>query len=108
MTHLRVFILGIAMAPYSLDLRHKIVQACERGAGSQRAVAERFDVSLSFVETLLMRQRRTGAVAPKPHAGGKPSRLDVAARLQLQQWLADQPDLTLAERLHHTLHIQVS
>jgi transposase len=99
------------MAPYSLDLRRKIVQACERGAGSQRAVAERFDVSLSFVEKLLMLQRRTGAVAPKPHAGGKPSRLDVAARLQLQQWLADQPDLTLAElaeRLHHTLHIQVS
>lgn len=33
------------MSPYSLDLRHKIVHACEQGASSQRAVAERFDVS---------------------------------------------------------------
>jgi transposase len=99
------------MAPYSLDLRQKILQAYAGGGASQRELAERFVVSLSFVEKLLMQQRRTGHVEPKPHAGGKPSRIDVAARLQLQQWLAQQPDLTLAElaeRLHHTLHIRVS
>lgn len=37
-------------APYSEDLRGKVVQACERGTRSQREVAELFNVSLSFVE----------------------------------------------------------
>jgi transposase len=40
-------------APYSEDLRRKIVQACEQGTQSQREVAEFFNVSLSFVEALL-------------------------------------------------------
>lgn len=37
-------------APYSEDLRRKVVQACERGTQSQREVAELFNVSLSFVD----------------------------------------------------------
>lgn len=40
-------------APYSEDLRRKVVQACARGTQSQRAVAELFNVSLSFVESLI-------------------------------------------------------
>jgi transposase len=105
-----MFMAVISMAPYSLDLRQKIVQAYERGAGSQRELAELFGVSLSFVEKLFIQLRRTGDVAPKPHAGGLPSRLDAAVRLQLQQWLAEQPDLTLAElveRLNQRLHIRI-
>ena len=39
----------IMAAPYSLDLRRKVVQACNRPGQSQRAVAELFGVSLSFV-----------------------------------------------------------
>ena len=101
----------IRMKPYSIDLRQKIFQAYERGVGSQREVADLFGVSLSFVEKLFIQFRRTGEVGPKPHAGGKPSRLDAAARLQLQQWLQAQPDLTLAEladRLEQQLGIKLS
>lgn len=85
------------MKPYSLDLRRKILQAHERGGGSQAKLAALFGVSLSFVEKLLMRLRHTGDLAAKPHAGGRPSRLDASAREQLRQWLAEQPDLTLEE-----------
>jgi transposase len=98
------------MAPYSLDLRQKVVQAYERGVGSQRQIAELFGVSLSFVEKLFMQLRRTGNLAPKPHAGGKTSRLDANVRLHLENWLQDQPDLTLAElagRLDQTLGLRV-
>ena len=99
------------MVPYSLDLRQKIVRAYERGAGSQRQLAELFGVSVSFVEKLFIQLRRTGEVAAKPHAGGVPSRLDATAQLHLRQWLAEQPDLTLAElaeRLDERLHIRIS
>jgi transposase len=98
------------MTPYSLDLRQKIVQAYERGVGSQRQIAELFGVSVSFVEKLFIRLRRSGQVAAKPHAGGISSCIDAAARQQLQAWLTEQPDLTLAElaaRLHRDLHLQV-
>jgi transposase len=85
------------MAAYSIDLRHKIVQACERRLGSQRALADLFGVSLSFVEKLLRRRRTTGSLAPKPHAGGQKPSLDAAADALVRQLVHDHPDMTLEE-----------
>jgi transposase len=85
------------MARYSIDLRRKILQAYERRIGSQRALADIFGVSLSFVEKLLRRHRPTGAIAPKPHAGGQRPRLDVAAQALVRQLVHEQPDATLEE-----------
>ena len=85
------------MARYSIDLRRKILQAYERRIGSQRALADIFGVSLSFVEKLLRRHRTTGAIAPKPHAGGQRPRLDVAAQALVRQLVHEQPDATLEE-----------
>jgi transposase len=56
---------------YSTDLREKIVRAYDEGLGSQRAVADLFGVSRSFVEKLLRRRRLTGEVAALPHGGGR-------------------------------------
>jgi len=85
-------------APYSEDLRRKVVQACERGTQSQREVAELFNVSLSFVETLLRQYRRSGGeLVPHREKCGRHALLDDACREQLCQWLRKQPDLTLKE-----------
>lgn len=85
-------------APYSEDLRRKIVQACERGTQSQRAVAEFFNVSRSFVEALLSHYRRSGGeLVRQRHKCGRQVLLDDACREQLRQWLQEQPDLTLKE-----------
>jgi transposase len=85
------------MRAYSTDFRRKVVQAYEAGRGSQRAIAQRFSVSLSFVQELLQRYRQTDSVAPKPHGGGNPGKvlrhLAAIARLHAQQ-----PDASLAER----------
>jgi len=54
------------MTSYSTNLRQKIIHAYERHKGSQRTLADLFGVSLSFVEKVLRRHRRTGPVAPKP------------------------------------------
>lgn len=37
-----------SMKPYSTDLRRNILQACERGVGLQRAVAELFGLKRVF------------------------------------------------------------
>src|SRR4051794_23000445 len=52
-------------APYSLDLRWRIVHACEQGTESQREVAELFQVSLATIENILRLYRRTGDVVPR-------------------------------------------
>jgi transposase len=85
------------MGTYSIDLRQKILHACERRLGSQRALADLFGVSLSFVEKLLRRHRTTGDIAPKPHAGGHQPRLDTAAATLVRQLVHDNADLTLEE-----------
>lgn len=85
------------MAAYSIDLRHKILHACERRLGSQRALADLFGVSLSFVEKLLRRHRTTGAIAPKPHAGGQRPALDAAADALVRRLVRENTDITLAE-----------
>jgi transposase len=84
----------VGMVTYSIDLRQKILQACERRLGSQRALADLFGVSLSFVEELLRRRRTTGDIAPKPHAGGQRPSLDAAATTLVQQLVHDNADLT--------------
>jgi hypothetical protein len=85
----------IMPAPYSVDLRWRIVRACERGTQSQREVVERFEVSLATVENLLRLYRRTGDVTPQTPAGGPRGALNAEAREQLRQWVKQQPDVTL-------------
>lgn len=85
-------------APYSMDLRWRIVLACERGTQSQREVAELFQVSLATVENILRLYRRTGDVLPQRRKRlGPVVRIDDKAREQLRRSLENQPDMTLAE-----------
>lgn len=85
------------MKAYSLDLRQKILRACDQRFGSQRAVAVLFGVSQSFVEKLLRRRRDAGDIAPRPHAGGRQASCDAAALALVRRLIQEQPDATLAE-----------
>jgi transposase len=99
------------MKTYSTDLRQKLIHAYQRRLGSQRALADLFGVSVSFVEKLLRRHRRTGAVAPKPHAGGHKRRLDAAAEMVMREAVRATPDITLealCARVADTLGLRVS
>ena len=58
-------------APYSMDLRERVWRAYESEEGTEAEVAKRFGVSISFVRDLVRRQRETGSLAAKPHAGGR-------------------------------------
>jgi transposase len=87
----------LGMASYSIDLRQKLLHAWERRLSSQRVLADLFGVSLSFLEKLLHHYRTTGAIAPKPHAGGQRPRLDAAADTLVRQLVHDNADLTLEE-----------
>jgi len=94
------------MKSYSIDLRHKILHAYERRLGSQRALADLFGVSVSFVEKLLHRHRRTGTVAPKAHAGGQQRRLGAGAETVIQEAVRATPDITLEELCSRVADLQ--
>ncbi|CAM3905003.1 hypothetical protein POHY109586_24470 [Polaromonas hydrogenivorans] len=79
----------------------KSCRRCERPGQSQRAVAEFFGVSLSFVEGLLRRVRRSGELAPPRQRPGPHARIDPTGCQRLAHWLQEQPDLTLVELAEH-------
>jgi transposase len=93
------------MKAYSLDLRQKILRACDQHVGSQRTVAALLGVSQSFIEKLLRRRRTTGESSPRPHAGGRKARYDAAALACVHDLLQAQSDATL-EALCARLHAQ--
>jgi len=57
------------MKAYSTDLRQKIIDVYGKEQISQRQLAKRFDVALSFIVKLLKQYRETGEIAPKPFNG---------------------------------------
>ena len=85
------------MAAYSMDLRERVVAACDEGADTRAEVAERFSVSESWIRRLLQRRRETGSIAPKPRGGGRPPAFDAAADGRLREAVAAAPDATLKE-----------
>lgn len=100
-------------AAYSLDLRRKVIAACERGSNSPSEVAAFFGVSKPFVDKLLRQYRQTGRLEPERKRPGRPTLIDAPACEQVQQWLAEQPDLTLTEladllKQHHSLQVSIS
>jgi transposase len=85
------------MRAYSMDLRERVVAACDEGLDTRAEVAERFSVSESWVRRLLQRRRETGSMAPKRHGGGQRPAFDSESLERLRQAVAERPDATLAE-----------
>lgn len=80
----------------SLDLRSRIVSACQAGELTQVEIAEVFQVHLKTVEKLWRHFRRTGSAQAKPHGGGVRARL-AGHEEKLRRLVAEQSDHTLAE-----------
>ena len=59
------------MKPYSMDLRERIVAACEAATDSKAEVAKRFHVSVAWVKRLVQRKRECGSIAARPQCSGR-------------------------------------
>jgi|SRR5690554_2023573 len=81
----------------SLDLRQRIVEAYERGEGSQRTLAARFAVGKATVERLIKHKRETGSVAPKVQRHGPLPIVTPEHHALIEAWLAECCDLTQQE-----------
>jgi transposase len=81
----------------SVDLRQRILAAYEAKEGSQRQLAERFKVSLSFIRDLMRHYRETGTLQPKQHGGGAVAKLGKAQMPIVEALVKAQPDALLVE-----------
>jgi len=85
------------MKAYSLDLRQKIIDVYEQEEISQRQLAKRFSVALSFIVKLLRQYRTTGELSPKPFNGGVKLKLSPENLVLLADLIENNNDATLNE-----------
>ena len=82
------------MAPYSMDLRTRVLADCDAGLAAKE-VAAKFRVSRSWVNRLVQRRRETGEVEPRPQKVFKKQAF-AGQEDRLRALVDAQPDRTLA------------
>ena len=85
------------MKAYSMDLRERVVAACDARDGTREKIAARFSVSVSWIRDLLKRRRESGSIAPRPHGGGRSPAFNAEAAERLRAAVRADDDATLAE-----------
>ncbi|MDF5724756.1 MAG: helix-turn-helix domain-containing protein [Rhizonema sp. PD37] len=82
---------------YSGDLRRRVIRAYVAKEGSQRQLAERFKVSLSFVRNLLRHYRQDGQIEAKRRGGYQKPTIQTEHLSWLQSLVEEKNDLLLRE-----------
>lgn len=85
------------MRPYSVAFRKKIIIAYETESISQRKLAARFGVALSFIQKLLKQYRETGSIEPKVRVQQTPPKLKDEQLAVLKRLAEEHNDATLEE-----------
>ena len=81
----------------SLDLRKRILKACDRKQSTRQEVADRFEVSVGVVKKLLAQRKRTGDIRPRHRYSGRKPGVAASHQRQLRALVNEKPDLTLRE-----------
>lgn len=80
--------------PYSVDLRERVLLACERNDCRQAEIARRFSVSEATVSTWFRAWRESGRRTAKPPGRGLPPVLTAEDEAVLLQLVAEENDAT--------------
>jgi len=83
------------MAPYSMDLRTRVLKAWDAGLDAE-TVAARYEVSRAWVHRLVQRRRETGSIAPRKQTTFR-RRVLAGQEERLAALIAARPDATLVE-----------
>jgi transposase len=85
-------------APYSQDLRDKVLASYDRGHGT-RMIAKLFGISESWARRVKQVRRQDKRTTPLPMGGARVIKVDMD---RLEKLVEEQPDATIAE-LHERL-----
>ena len=81
----------------SLDLRIRILDACDRHDGTQRQIAERFKVSFAFVKKLLRQRKQLGIIDNLYFRVGRKRLISEEQQERMRTYIKAHPGATLAE-----------
>lgn len=84
------------MAPYSMDLRSRVLRDSDAGLAS-KDVAAKYAVSRAWVDRVKQRRRETGELAPRVQTTFRRRVLSAAQEERLSTLIVARPDATLAE-----------
>ena len=84
-------------AAYSLDLRRLLRDAYLNKEGSQRQIARRFNVSLTFVRNFLKHERITGTITPKQYTRGSSPKITLEIGNFILSKVEKEPDILIKE-----------
>jgi len=94
------------MKSYSVDFRQKIIDVYHNEPLSQKAIAERFCVALSFVQKLIKQYRLTQNIAPQTYRCGGQLKLNPEQLVVLAELIEANNDATL-EELRYLLYQKI-
>ena len=84
------------MEAYSLDLRNRVLVACDESGLTRQETADDLGVSRSFLQKLLRRSNQGQSIIPKRHSGGKKPTWQ-PAQDEIRRLVAAKPESTLIE-----------
>jgi transposase len=84
------------MAPYSMDLRTRVLRDADTGLSSKE-LAAKYTVSRAWVDRVKQRRRETGEIAPRQQRIFRRRTLDPHEERRLVALITVQPDATLRE-----------
>ncbi len=96
---------------YSVDLRERVMAVLQAGGITDEAAAKLFRIGEATVHRWKRLKRETGALAPRPPAGGFPGLIAPEQEETVRAIVAEQPDLTdqeVAWELHRRSGTSVS
>jgi len=94
-------------APFSKDLRQRIIMKHEKGMKPSQIQKELEIKSLSAVCEIIKLYNETGSVEPRPLNNGRPPKMTPKNTADLKAAVLEQPDITL-EELKENLNLPIS
>jgi transposase len=89
------------MKAYSMDLRKRVLAAYDSGQYTLQQVAERFAVTVRWIQQLRQRREQEGTIAPHPQNQGRKPAFRGKQLEELHEFVSHHPDATLEEIRGH-------
>ena len=83
------------MNAYSIDLRERVLAACDAKDGTVAQTARRFSVTPRWIYLLKRQRREEGSIAPRGHGGGRTAAFHGPLLAALDQFVQKHPETTL-------------
>jgi len=85
------------MKAYSIDLRERVLAACDSGPNTIKHVACQFKVSTRWIYKLKQQRQLQGTISPRGHGGGRKPAFYGKDLEALDKYVSNHPDATLRE-----------